>query len=127
MELQLLVEGERFRVSVGKGYGDFVWLASYAAKLYGSKIYPKGNYLPTTLRIESEGAVKTPHPRKKIAGYLQETGLKPQSLTVVVPIRKANQALSEAEESTIRFQRRMAKAGIRRITQPNGAAVPLLR
>ncbi len=100
MELDLQVEAERFRVSVGKGYGDFVWLASYAAKLYGSRTYPKGNYLPLGLRVESDGASKIPHPRKKIAQYLQENSLKPQSVMIVVPIRKANQTLSEAEEST---------------------------
>lgn len=84
---------------MGKGYGDFVWLAGYAAKLYGSRIYPKGNYLPLILRLESEGTVKIPHPRKKIAACLQEYGFKPESVRVVVPIRRANQAFSEVEES----------------------------
>ena len=51
MELVLDVDDQKFVVSVGEGLGDFIWLANYGAKLYGNSKYPKGNYLPTILRI----------------------------------------------------------------------------
>lgn len=96
MELDLDIEGEKFKVSVGKGYGDFVWLACYGAKLYGGKVYPKGNYLPLILRIENQGIAYVPHPRKKIHMYLHENNLKPESVVIQVSIRKANQVFGES-------------------------------
>jgi hypothetical protein len=101
MELQIIVEGEKFSVSIGKGYGDFAWLANYAAKVYGGRIYPKGNYIPLFLKLDYEGSTYVPHPRKKISMYMQENNLKAAGLIVTVPIRKANQALTEGEESNI--------------------------
>lgn len=72
IELQIEVEDQKFKVSVGEGLGDFVWVATYAAKLYSNAKYPKGNYIPTLLKIEQAGGGEhlIPHPRSKIRLYL---------------------------------------------------------
>lgn len=71
MELNVRVEAEKMTLAVGKGFCDFVWLACYAAKMYGRVVYPKGNYLPLLLQLEQQGVTYTPHPRKRICQFIQ--------------------------------------------------------
>ena len=93
------VEGEKFTVSVGHALGDFVWLATYGAKLYGNSKYPKGNYLPTLLRIDHTGTPDSviPHPRTKIKSYLSDNGVDPKSCRVLISLRKPNHHFIELE------------------------------
>jgi hypothetical protein len=63
MFIQVRIEEEKFRVCVGKGYNDWVWLAHYAARIYSKTIYPQGTYIPSLIYIETKGGECHPHPR----------------------------------------------------------------
>jgi hypothetical protein len=65
MNLRIKIEEETFKVSVGKGYNDWVWLAHYASRTYSKSIYPQGTYLPTLLYLEhvKKQIEYYPHPR----------------------------------------------------------------
>jgi hypothetical protein len=51
MQLSIQIEEESFKVSIGKGYNDWVWLSHYASRVYSKLIYPQGTYLPTLLYL----------------------------------------------------------------------------
>lgn len=56
MFLNIKIEDERLRLSVGKGYNDWAWLAHYASRVYSRTIYPQGIYIPTLLLIETKNS-----------------------------------------------------------------------
>lgn len=51
MFLKVRIEEEQFKVSIGPGLNDWVWLAHYASRIYSKSIYPQGTYLPTLLYL----------------------------------------------------------------------------
>ena len=64
MKLEVIVEGKKLKISVGKGYNDIAWLASAAVRQYSLTVYPKGNYKACLLKVGELPSI--PHPRKKI-------------------------------------------------------------
>jgi hypothetical protein len=51
MFLKVRIEEETFKVSVGAGLNDWVWLGHYASRTYSKTIYPQGMYLPTLVYL----------------------------------------------------------------------------
>jgi len=51
MQIQIKIEDENMKLSIGKAYNDWVWLAHYAARVYSKNIYPQGNYIPALLYL----------------------------------------------------------------------------
>ena len=49
--LKVKIENLTLNINVGTGLNDWAWLASCAAKIYGKKQYPPGNYLPSFLKV----------------------------------------------------------------------------
>lgn len=64
MKLEVIVEGKKLKIGVGKGYNDICWLASAAVRQHSANVYPKGNYKACLLTIGEVPFI--PHPRKKI-------------------------------------------------------------
>ncbi|KRX01888.1 hypothetical protein PPERSA_05727 [Pseudocohnilembus persalinus] len=72
MKLKVQVEDQDFNIYIGEdGLNDFAWLAQTAAKLYGKKIYPNGNYIPALLKCYDT----IPHPRTKLIHFIKDNGI----------------------------------------------------
>ena len=64
MKLNTKIGDHNFKLSVGNGHNDWVWLSHYAARQYSKLAYPQGTYLPTQLLIEDHDRSEYyPHPR----------------------------------------------------------------
>ena len=71
MKINTKIGDHTFKLSVGSGLNDWVWLSHYAARQYSKVAYPQGLYLPAQLYIEdSEHIEYLPHPREKIKTFL---------------------------------------------------------
>ena len=51
MNLNTKIGDHIFKLNIGNGYNDWVWLGHYAARQYSKVAYPQGVYLPTQLSI----------------------------------------------------------------------------
>jgi hypothetical protein len=63
MMIQIKIEEEKFKLSIGKAYNDWVWLAHYASRVYSRTIYPQGTYIPAFLYLQTKSGEYHPHPR----------------------------------------------------------------
>jgi hypothetical protein len=76
MILQVKIADHTFKLSIGSGHNDWVWLSHYAAKKYSKIAYPQGMYLPTQCIIEDQDKIEYyPHPREKIRVFLEDNKL----------------------------------------------------
>lgn len=101
MQIQIKIEDEKFKLSIGKGYNDWVWLAHYASRVYAKTIYPQGTYIPALLYLQTKNGEYHPHPRERIKFYLENYQINLEEVTAIVKIRKANHIFTEYEKSNI--------------------------
>lgn len=99
MQIQIKIEEQKFRVCIGKGYNDWVWLAHYASRVYARTIYPQGTYIPALLYLQTRNGEYHPHPRERIKFYLENYQIPIEDTVVIVKIRKANHIFTEYEKS----------------------------
>lgn len=63
MNIVTEIEGKKYTINCGDGYGPILWIGVQACLLYGQEAYPRGKYVPTLVTIYEGENSYVPHPQ----------------------------------------------------------------